>query len=204
MALFNLFGSRKKNEQRAQETENKDEFVTVQVKKSELDAFNTMMALSKIFEDSPEAERRVREIEEENARIEREVDEQFIRRREALERQGVPVDSITIEKCRKDLFKTVSALCHIDFEDFGPCEREIIAWQTLTKTGKVPKCVAHYCVIWPTWDDKYKVGPVSCEVGYLADGTPYTAWVSDHRLTKTYYSIKIVDGELALVAENPA
>ena len=203
MGLFNLFGSSRKKDQEKQKEGGKDEWVTVEVRKSQLDDLNEALELASILENSEELEELYQKIKEDEARAEREYEEQQMRRKEALEERGVLVGSITVEKGRKDLFETVGGLCRINFKKLGPCEREVVAWQALTKTGKVPKCVAHYVMMWPVWDGYSRKGPLVCEIGYLADGTPYTAWVSDSKLTKTYYNIKMVDGELAVVAKNP-
>jgi hypothetical protein len=200
MGLFSLFGKKKREPQ----LDDEDELVNVQVKRSDLESFNFVMALADAFNDSPEAEARRREAEDEERRILAELEEQQTRRKAALEDRGVRTDLVTIDKGRADLFDMAEVLCGIDLSAIGPCEREVVDWKPLTKTGKVPKCVATFNTHWSFWNKYSSAGVVSCEVSYLADGTPYAAWISDLRGSGTFYKIKTVNGKLALVAENPA
>lgn len=199
MGIFSIFGKRGKGPRH-----DNDETVTVQVKKSELEAFNTMVALADAFEDSPEAEELMREREKDERRVLAELKEQQRRRKAALKDHGVRTGLITVAKGRADLFDMAKELCGIDLSALGPCESESVNWKPLTKTGKVPKCVATYTTHWHFWTRVSSAGVVTCEVSYLADGTPYTAWINDLRGSGTFYKIKTVDGKLALVAENPA
>ena len=200
MDIFGIFKKRK----RGARPDESDELVNVQVRKSELDAFNFVMALADSVSDSPEAEAASREAEEEERRILAELEEQQTRRKTALEDRGVRTDLVTIDKGRADLFDMAEVLCGIDLSALGSCEREVVDWKPLTKTGKVPKCVATFNTHWSFWNKYSCAGVVTCEVSYLADGTPYAAWINDLRGSGTFYKIKTVNGKLALVAENPA
>lgn len=200
MGIFSLFGKRK----REPLPEENDEVVNVQVKKSDLDAFSFMMGLIDASSDSPEAEERRRELEEEERRNLAKLEEQQARRKAALEEHGVSTDLITVDKGRADLFDMAMVLCGIDLSSLGPCEREVIDWKPLTRTGKVPKCVATYNTYWQFWNKYSSAGIVTCEVSYLADGTPYAAWINDLKDSRNFYKIKTVEGKLALIAETPA
>lgn len=198
MGIFSLFGKRKREPQ-----PDNDEWVNVQVKKSELESFNAAMEFADML-NAPARERIRREFEEEERRRLAELEEQQARRMDALEEHGVSTDLITVDKGRADLFDMAMVLCDIDLSALGPCERESIEWKPLTRTGKVPKCVAVYHTHWHFWSEYSSAGCVACEVGYLADGTPYTAWINDLRGSGTFYKIKTVNGKLALIAETPA
>lgn len=200
MGIFSYFKKRGTKPQ----LDDGEELVTVQVKKSDFEAFDQLMAIANLSDDSPEAEERRRKFEDEERRHLAELEEQQARRKAALEDRGVSVDSITVDKGRADLFDMAKVLCGMNLSSLGPCEREVIDWKPLTGTGKVPKCVATYNTYWDFWNEYSRGGVVTCEVSYLADGTPYTAWINDLRGSGTFYKIKTVDGKLALIAENPA
>lgn len=197
MGIFNFIGKRIKADQTATASGKSDETVTIEIEatRPELEKLAAAISLVEAFdgEQADEDERRILE----------ELAEQQERRKLALADRGVDVDAVTIEKCRGDLLDIASSLCGLDLEALGACERESIDWKQLTSTGKVPKCVATFNTHWYT-GVRYGCGcnPITCEVSYLADGTPYAAWVSDLR-GGTYYKIKTVDGELALIAANP-
>lgn len=203
MGLFNLFGKKEKESPSIGYDEDGDELVTVTIKKSQLEFINDLAAFSDKLHTTPEGERIRREIAEAQAQQEADHKEQQDRRLDALRERGVAVDSITVTKCRNDLFDIARTLCDVDLAELGPCEREVVTWQQLTKTGNVPKCVATYSSTWTIELSEFHRDFVTGEVGYLADGTPYTAWVSDLRGSGTYYKVKTVDGELALIAANP-
>lgn len=204
MKIFDLFAKNWKEDKESSVNRGDDEFVTVKVKKSELDSFNSVMGFIDAISDSPEREKARRELEEEERRNLANLEEQQLRRKEALNSLGVDVDCITLDKCRSELFSIAKTLCDIDLPSLGPCERETVYWQALTRTGKAPKCVATYNTHWVFWEGGFRRGSVTCEVGYLSDGTPYTAWINDLRGSGTFYKIKTVDGKLELIAATPA
>lgn len=204
MGIFNLFGKREKKP--LEKAADEDELVTVQIEvnRSQLGVLQDAMKLADLFYSSPSFEAERSRIEEEESRRLAELEEQQNRRMEALRERGVSVQEFSTAKGKDDLFRISEALCGLNLKALGPCERETIAWQKLTQTGKVPKCVAIYCTHWVIQEGEYHQSYVTCEVSYLADGTPYAAWINDLRGSGTYYKVKTVDGELALVAENPA
>ena len=199
MGIFSLFGKRGKGPR-----SDSDEWVSVQVKKSELESFDNFMALANAYSDSPEAEEHRRKFEEEERRVLADLKDQHRRRQPALNDRGVRTNLIPVANGLAHLFDMAEALCGIDLSALGPCERESVNWKPLTGTGKVPKCVATFTTHWDFWNEFSRGGVVTCEVSYLADGTPYTAWINDLRGSGTFYKIKTVDGKLALIAENPA
>lgn len=195
MGIFSIF---KKGKKAAPADIGDDELITVEIEatRSQFDMLTAAVQIVEAYDPV--------KADEETQRILAELEEQQSRRRAALSDLGVPVDLITLDKCRGESFDIAKRLCGLDFEALGAFERDSINWQPPTRTGKVPKCVAIYCIFWDTYKGREHVGCVTCEVSYLADGTPYAAWINDLRNTKTYYKMKMADGELALIAATPA
>lgn len=195
MGIFSIF---KKGKKAAPADIRDDELITVEIEatRSQFDMLTAAVQIVEAYDPV--------KADEETQRILAELEEQQSRRRVALSDLGVPVDLITLDKCRGETFDIAKRLCGLDFEALGAFERDSINWQPPTRTGKVPKCVAIYCIFWDTYKGGEHVGCVTCEVSYLADGTPYAAWINDLRNTKTYYKMKMADGELALIAATPA
>lgn len=195
MGIFSIF---KKGKKVAPVDIGDDELITVEIEatRSQFDMLTAAVQIVEAYDPV--------EADEETQRILAELEEQQSRRRAALSDLGVPVDLITLDKCRGETFDIAKRLCGLDFEALGAFERDSINWQPPTRTGKVPKCVAIYCIFWDVYKGRDRVGCVTCEVSYLADGTPYAAWINDMRNTNTYYKMKMVDGELALIAATPA
>ena len=198
MGIFSIFARRNKDNQPATTAAKDEELVTIEIEatRAELEKLATAMSMIESYDEERAAE--------DEQRVLAELAEQQERRKAALAAIGVDTDCITLDKCRGETFDIAKRLCGLDFEALGAFERDSINWQPLTRTGKVPKCVAIYCIFWDTYKGRDRVGCVTCDVSYLADGTPYAAWINDMRNTNTYYKMKMVDGELALIAATPA
>lgn len=121
--------------------------------------------------------------------------------RQALEGQGVNVEAIVEEKITTDAADIANGLCRARLRRDAEPSNVGIDWRPLTKSGKVPKCVAKTVTVW----DRRNGDSVIVHLGYTADARPYTAdvhiWTDDERYT---YKVRTVDGDLAVTGEGQA
>lgn len=144
-----------------------------------------------------EMERRRRAHDEQKAAYMREQ----VETRRALADAGANVEAIDAARVLADARDIADGLCRARIGDAAkPCE-PLIDWRPLTKSGKLPKCVARATAVW----DRQNGDSVIVHMGYTADARPYTAdvhiWTAGERYS---YKIRTVGGELAVAGEGPA
>lgn len=184
-----------------------EEFDGKDVKKEFRDAFiegweNGWSGGSGIYENgrevsNAEMERRRRAHDEQEAAYMREQ----VETHRALADAGANVEAIDAARVLADARDIADGLCRARIGDAAkPCE-PLIDWRPLTKSGKLPKCVARATAVW----DRPNGDSVIVHMGYTADARPYTAdvhiWTAGERYS---YKIRTVDGELAVAGEGPA
>lgn len=144
-----------------------------------------------------EMERRRRAHDEQKAAYMREQ----VETRGALADAGANVEAIDAARVLADARDIADGLCRARIGDAAkPCE-PLIDWRPLTKSGKLPKCVARASAVW----DRPNGDSVIVHMGYTADARPYTAdvhiWTAGERYS---YKIRTVGGDLAVTGEGPA
>lgn len=118
--------------------------------------------------------------------------------RDALKERGVPVDLLTKKATAEDAFDIANRYCKARIPETLKPERSLIIWSDLTKTGKLPKCVAESTVVW----DFESGHNVVAHVKYLADIEPYSSDIYIYTDGGRFdYKLRIVDGELKLVVD---
>ena len=121
--------------------------------------------------------------------------------RRALADAGANVEAIDAARVLADARDIADGLCRARIGEAAKPREPIIDWRPLTKSGKLPKCVARASADWvrPNGDS------VIVHMGYTADARPYTAdvhiWTAGERYS---YKIRTVGGELAVTGEGPA
>lgn len=121
--------------------------------------------------------------------------------RQLLEVEGANVEAIDAARVLADARDIADGLCRARIgEAAEPCE-PLIDWRPLTKSGKLPKCVARATAVW----DRPNGDSVIAHLGYTADARPYTAdvhiWTDGERYS---YKVRTVGGDLAVTGEGPA
>lgn len=112
---------------------------------------------------------------------------------------GADIKKITKGKIIADAVKIANELCNAKLTPLDSPHRVDMTPCKLTKTGKVPKCIANATASF-RWEEPNRV---VVDIGYLADATPYKAHIlmlSGRNGQKVnHYKARMKDGKLAIV-----